>query len=103
MHYQTRKKAISPEVKQAVYERDGGQCVICGKRGLPNAHFISRAHGGLGVEQNIVTLCRECHDRYDNSIHRKAIREVLRAYLKSKYPEWDEEKLNYHKYEGGLL
>ena len=103
MHRQTRKTAIRPEVKRAVYERDGGRCILCGKRGLPNAHFIGRAHGGLGIEENIITLCRECHDRYDNSADRKVIREILREYLKSKYPEWDESKLNYHKYVGGLL
>ena len=46
-----RSKAcdISPKVRQIVYDRDGGCCIICGKQGIPNAHYISRAHGGLGV------------------------------------------------------
>ena len=33
---------------------------------MPNAHYISRAHGGLGIEENIVTLCLDCHNNYDN-------------------------------------
>lgn len=99
MHRQTKAVDISPTVKETVWKRDGQCCVLCSSHmAAPNAHYIARSHGGLGVEQNIVTLCLACHDRYDNSADRTRIRTELRAYLKSKYPDWDEEKLIYRKW-----
>ena len=78
-------------------ERDG-RCVLCGSnRGEPVAHFIARSQGGLGVEENVVTLCPECHARYDNSADRPLIREMLRAYLKERCDGWDEKRLVYRK------
>lgn len=40
-----RSKAcdISPATKKIVYARDNGRCIICGKRGNPNSHFIKRS------------------------------------------------------------
>lgn len=102
MNYKSeRSKAcdISPSVKRAVWWRDRGRCILCGdKAAMPNAHFISRAEGGLGVEENIITLCRACHAEYDQSTHRQAIREEIRQYLMSKYgAEWKEEKLYFKR------
>ena len=69
-----RSKAtdIPQKVKQAVWERDGGRCVICGNTHnvMPNAHFISRANGGLGIEENVVHLTQ-------NYIYAKLKEEVL--------------------------
>lgn len=99
MHRQTRSTAIPKSVKERVSERDGGKCVLCGRNnGQPNAHFIPRSAGGLGIEENILTLCPQCHADYDNSARRKEIREELREYLKSKYSEWNEENLIYKKW-----
>ena len=39
---------ITLKVKQAVYERDLGLCVICHKQGIPNAHYIRRSQGRIG-------------------------------------------------------
>ena len=91
--------AISPGVKRIVYDRDGGKCVYCGRPGFPEAHFIPRSKGGLGIPENILTLCRECHDKYDHGVRlmREGMREFFEDYLKSHYPGWDEEKLIYHK------
>lgn len=96
MHKATKACAIPKEVKIRVYERDKGLCIICGCAGLPEAHYISRAHLGLGIEENIVTLCRSCHDLYDG-VKRKEYGEIIRNYLKELYPEWDEKKLIYQK------
>ena len=90
--------SISRETKEKVYERDKGKCILCGKPGLPEAHFISRSHLGMGVEENIVTLCRECHNRYDHTTEKKKIKEQIRSYLKSKYEDWNEEKLIYKRW-----
>ena len=88
---------ISQAVKAAVYERDGGRCVLCGRPGAPNAHFIPRSQGGLGIEENVVTLCIECHNRYDNGAFRAQTEAELEAYLRGLYPDWSREKLYYRK------
>ena len=102
-HKQTVACSIPPHVKVAVYERDGCECVSCHKWvdvQHANAHFVPRSHGGLGVEQNILTLCTECHRTFDQTVMRAAMQERFRAYLQSKYPEWDEQALYYRKYGG---
>lgn len=99
MHKQTRACKIPPKVRERVYERDGGLCVLCHAPGIPNAHFIARSHGGLGIEENIVTLCLDCHNAYDNSDKRKEYRERLREYLKGQYPGWNENFLTYRKWQ----
>lgn len=88
---------ISPAVRRAVAERDGGLCILCGRVGIPNAHFISRAAGGLGVEENIFTACPECHRAYDQSGARPMLRERIRDYLSSVYDDWTESALYYKK------
>ena len=97
-----RSKAcdITQEVKKKVWERDNHACIVCGNsQAMPNAHFISRAHGGLGIEQNIVTLCQNCHHAYDNTADRPIYREHIKNYLKGIYgAEWSEESLLYNKF-----
>ena len=101
-HKQTKATEIPKTVKDAVYVRDGGRCVWCGRSGgyvFPEAHFIPRSKGGLGVEENILTLCRTCHDRFDNGD--RADREKMRLrfieYFKDHYPGWNQANLIYHK------
>ena len=97
---------ISQKVKKIVWERDGGKCVICGNscNVMPNAHYISRAHGGLGIEENVVTMCSEftdnqCHRKYDfgTKAEREKIKKQIETYLKSKYAYWGRKKLIYKK------
>lgn len=86
-------------MKQLVWERDGGQCVLCHRNdGQPDAHIVARSHGGLGIADNIVTLCPRCHYRYDQTDERHAIRARLEEYIKGFYPDWTEEAVTYHKY-----
>ena len=93
----TKALEIPRSVKDRVYARDGGCCVLCGRPGLPEAHYISRAHGGMGIEENILTLCRGCHRRYDQTIEREALGAVLADYLRRKYPDWTPTELIYRK------
>lgn len=95
-----RSKAtdISPSVKKAVWERDGGKCIICkSTNASPNAHYIPRSAGGLGILENTVTLCGCCHYAYDQTCERGMYRKRIGAYLKRKHPYWDESKLYYKK------
>lgn len=93
----TKALEIPRKVKIAVYERDNGCCIWCGKQGQPNAHYIARSQGGLGIEENILTLCWDCHRKYDQTTARPRMRDFFKGYLKSIYPEWDENKLIYKK------
>ena len=97
MHKQTKATSIPAATKQAVLERDGGRCVLCGRPGNPWCHYISRAQGGLGIERNIVTLCDKCHNNFDQTAKRKHMQAYIRRYLKMKYPDWEETKLIYKK------
>lgn len=101
MYKSRRSKAtdIPKKVKDAVFERDNCCCIICGKRGLPNAHYISRAKGGLGIERNIVTLCPVCHYNYDfgNASERESCKYIIKEYLVSCYPDFNENDLIYKK------
>lgn len=97
-HKRTRACAISQKTKLIVYERDGRCCIFCGKSGLPEAHLIPRSQGGLGVPQNIITACRECHDKLDNSTEReKMLREAI-IYVKGFYPNWKREDFIFNKW-----
>ena len=94
----TKALEIPQTVKAKVYERDGECCVWCGSpNGQPNAHYIPRSHSGLGIEENILTLCWPCHMRYDQTTDRAQMGEFFRRYLQSKYPDWDVNKLYYKK------
>ena len=98
MHKRTRACAISKKTKLRVYERDKGRCIFCGAPGLPEAHYIPRSHGGLGIEQNIVTACRPCHDKMDNSTDRQQMLQMAADHLKRFYPDWNEQSLVYDKW-----
>lgn len=99
MHARTRTCAIPKEVKLIVYERDHERCIFCGAPGLPEAHVIPRSHGGLGVPQNIITVCRCCHDKLDNSTNRQQMLDVAVAYLKRYYPDISQTDVIYQKWE----
>ena len=107
MHKMTKATAISDSVKKAVYIRDGGRCILCGSPyGAPVAHVIPRSKCGMGIEQNIVTLCQDCHRAYDEGANlqrfgmgttRASLYCHLVAYLKGFYPDWNREDMIYKK------
>lgn len=102
LNKRTRALQIPRHVKEAVAERDSWDgwpcCIICGSpEGLPEAHYIPRSQGGLGIEENIVTLCRRCHGLYDQSEERANLKAQIREYLQFQYEDWDENKLYYRR------
>lgn len=101
MHKRAKACDISQEVKARVWERDKGCCIICGNpQAMPNAHYIRRSQGGLGIEQNVVTLCTDCHNEFDNGSgkYSEAIKKAVRDYLQSQYDDWSEKDLIYDKW-----
>lgn len=66
---QTKSRRISQEVRVAVWQRDGGQCVQCGASDyLEFDHIIPFSRGGSNEEGNIQLLCRGCNAAKSNRI-----------------------------------
>jgi 5-methylcytosine-specific restriction endonuclease McrA len=94
----TKACEITPQVREAVEKRDNHCCIFCGRYGRGEGHYINRSQGGLGIEENIVTVCRECHRQMDNGLNTQIYREKAEKYLKSIYPNWDKSKLVFNKW-----
>ena len=106
MRKDTKARDFDRKAKEAISERDSiGDwpcCVYCGAAApaplaWSNAHFISRAQGGLGIPENGLTLCPACHRKYDQTTARPEMRGFFREYLKEHYEDWSEEALIYRK------
>lgn len=99
MHKMTKATRIPAKVKQVVYARDRGLCVLCERPGDPVAHVVRRSQGGMGIEQNVVCLCQWCHRNFDEG--RPEFREHayvrIVAYLKGFYPDWNRADMIYKK------
>lgn len=99
----TKACEIPPKVKENVYLRDGCHCLGCA-RWVPEskacAHYIARAHGGLGIEENILTLCDDCHNLLDKVPGERSerLRKELHDYLAGHYGEDFEKKCVYDKW-----
>lgn len=56
------------ELRQEILRRDGWRCQSCGRqRDLQVHHIEARSHLGNDSEQNLITLCANCH----RSVHCK--------------------------------
>ena len=90
---------ISQRVKEIVWNRDSKCCVVCGKplpKHFANAHvFVRRSHFGLGIPENIVTLCQTHHHWLDSGLdwQHKYVKEIVYEHMYKQYPDLDIEKL----------
>ena len=99
-HKLTKATEIPTKVKKVVWERDNHKCIYCHKWVdvyYANSHFIKRGQLGKGIEENVVTACQNCHYLYDFGTNSEEMINYTKEYLKSKYSDWDEEKLVYKK------
>jgi 5-methylcytosine-specific restriction endonuclease McrA len=56
------------ELQRLILARDGWRCQICGSMQNLQAHHLKfRSQPGDDVEQNLITLCTECH----SAVHSK--------------------------------
>ena len=57
-----RSRRITQEVKDKVWNRDGGKCVECGSNeNLEFDHIIPHSKGGANTYRNIQLLCEPCN------------------------------------------
>ena len=50
------------ELHKQVLERDGWRCQVCGSMQHLQVHHLKfRSQAGSDVEQNLITLCADCH------------------------------------------
>jgi len=66
---------------------------------LSLAHVIAKSQSGLGIAENIVTLCLSCHSLFDfgRPEERQEMEWRIEEYLMSKYPDWSRENLVYQR------
>lgn len=65
----SRRQAVSPDIRQLVWHRDGGQCRTCGSNTeLQFDHVIPIAMGGSSTEDNLQILCGPCNRRKGASV-----------------------------------
>ena len=87
--------------REAVLHRDNYTCQCCGKKNcrLEVHHIIFRSNGGTDDEENLITLCKECHDGVHAStvfLNKKPKKmnlkhathmSIIRSYLLKVYPQ----------------
>ncbi len=98
MSNRTKATSIPKKVREEVYARDKG-CIICSSTSnLTIAHYISRAKSGLGIRENLVTLCILCHHEMDNGKNSLEIKARVKKYLNDLYPDFTDEMRIYDKW-----
>jgi 5-methylcytosine-specific restriction enzyme A len=56
------------DLRQQILRRDGWRCQSCGTMSNLEVHHKDfRSHSGADSEENLITLCTECHAR----VHRR--------------------------------
>ena len=88
--------------RKAVLHRDNYTCQCCGKKNcrLEVHHVIFRCNGGTDDEENLITLCKECHDgvhagtvvlnkkpKKSKGLKHATHMSIIRGRLLKKYPE----------------
>ncbi len=53
---------IPEEVRREVWERCHGRCEYCGKKAVDPHHIVPRSQNGSNEKENLIALCRKCHD-----------------------------------------
>lgn len=65
----TRSRRISDRVKDRVWNRDGGKCVLCGSNEkIEFDHIVPFSKGGSNTYRNIQILCQDCNRKKSDNI-----------------------------------
>ena len=64
-----RRKHIPQNIKDKVWNRDGGKCAECGSsEKLEFDHIIPHSKGGADTYRNLQLLCEQCNRSKSNEI-----------------------------------
>lgn len=82
------KAATWKKVRKEVIERDQRLCRLCDIEGrrtpcLDVHHILYRSQGGADVRDNLISLCRECHDRAHLTSSPRLWRPILQALVEA--------------------
>lgn len=85
-------EGAAKRIRNMVHERDGNACILCGwTLGVDCHHVIFRSAGGEDTAENMVCLCRKCHQIYAHGKKQKAFQKLFLEYLSSdKCKAWNE-------------
>lgn len=109
---QAKAREFSAKARKRIRERDNNTCIFCVRnynmeRATPAGlymksimHYIPRAQNGLGIEENGALGCQYHHEMMDNgNMNRRGeMLGIFRDYLRQQYPDWNEKKLVYSKW-----
>lgn len=109
---QARKREFSEKARKEIKYRDRMQCIFCmmgyrmekadswSTQILSIMHYIPRSRNGLGIPQNGAVGCQYHHNMLDNGNQgvRQEMLKLFKNYLQNHYPDWDESKLVYSKW-----
>lgn len=88
--------------REAILHRDNYTCQCCGKKNcrLEVHHIKFKSNGGTDDEENLITLCKECHDgvhdgtitlnkkpKKSKNLKYAAHMSIIRSWLLKKYPD----------------
>ena len=96
----TKATDIPKNVRQEVLMRDRGRCIFCGTMdNLQCHHYLYRKpHLGMGIKENLVMLCINCHDRLHKHDKGFVLRNFVKDYLDKHYPGFKDKDRVYRKY-----
>lgn len=67
--FEDQERKIEQKVKDLVWNRDNGKCVLCGSNEkLEFDHIIPFSKGGSNTYRNIQILCEKCNREKSNKI-----------------------------------
>lgn len=89
---------LTKQVKDVIIKRDGGKCRKCGTtQYLTVDHILPKCEGGTNDFSNLETLCRVCHNRKDNSLHRKLSSKLSKEYLERVVERMEKKRVKYNR------
>ena len=69
------RKAPTKKLRYEVLRRDAFRCKVCGRSAEEDAHVTIEVHhidpfgyGGVTTSDNLITLCKTCHDRVHDAV-----------------------------------
>lgn len=96
--------APSKKLRMEVLNRDGRRCLICGRSAafyvdveLHVRHAVPWGHGGLTEIENLITLCKTCHDGLDPH-YDLPLAGLLREKYPSPKPKYLDDISNYQRW-----